>query len=290
MSITVNDIARVVQGEIPCQKRELFRAINRCLRDINTRLESGILDTHLVFTTNGVMSTAKSLTFAAAGKTITKAANGSAFGSLGFTVGDKLWAVGATETLNIGELTITNVADNVLTVSESLKNETATCTLISYYIENGYSFNNTTRILTLKDQVKSILEVYENYTELENNTYEYVTDSNNSDELAYHYYSRNSIYLPTWLMNAKDDACQIKIMRDLAEITSDDGATVIDIPPQLKNTLINGCLFYLYGIEQYKNPDKMKYNGDLYFGSFEAINKTEHNRSPQTERKRKYIY
>lgn len=293
MSIVFNDVQKNVMGEISCNKRELLRAINRVIRDINSKLKGGLLSTELAVTAHGVMSTATALTVAATGKTITKV-SGTSFVTLGFEAGDKLWCIGATESTNIVELTIATggVAEHVLKVTNTVTNESiASGTLYSYEIETGYDFDPNTQLLTLSDNCKQILEIFENNDELENHTLEYVTDDNNDAEPCYHHYSFNEILLPTWILEATDDEIKVKIMKDISVITSDDGSTEIDIPQQYLQLLITGCLSYLYALPNYKGDgEQMKINMAQYVELLANIQAIEDNRITLTTRTRKYKY
>jgi hypothetical protein len=290
MSITLNDIAQPIQGEIPCSKRDIFRAVNRVLRDINSKLNGGILHSEVGLTTHGVMDSL-ALTFNSGAKTITRGSG--SFITDGFVAGDTLWVIGMADAANIVELTIAagGVATLVLTVTNTIVTEGPTaCTAFSYVKTTGYGYDPNTCLLTLPDKCKQLLEVFENDDELENQTFEYVTDTSNDSEKVFHTYSHSQLLLPTWLMDASNDELTVKMLRDLAAITSDDSTTTIDVPQQMKQALINGCLFYLYAINQYKNPDQMKTNSELYFKQLEEINLATNSRFPSTQRTRKYNY
>jgi len=88
MSMTLSEVKQFVKAEIPAQKRQIYRTINRAIRRINSAF-IGYQQTEKPLVID-VIETGLTLTFAAAGKTINDDAIGN-FETMGFVAGQKIW-------------------------------------------------------------------------------------------------------------------------------------------------------------------------------------------------------
>lgn len=285
------EINELIQADIPAltQKREVYRAINRVIRDINSKFP-GKLHTETGLTCHHASETL-TLTFDAIGQTISDDALGD-FSSKGYAVGDKIYISGSA--LNDGTYTIKSFSaaslididnDNSVVAESSVS-----CSIVPYLVTTDYTWDNVNKELTLPEYVKEVIEVFENGVELENRGYEYTKDSDNSSENIFTFVNRKKIALPTKLMDAASDIFEVKMLKDLDLISSDASSTDVDIPQQLDQTLISGVMMYLLAKPKYKDPDLFAINKDAYDKGLKDAETLEIQRFPSTKQSRTYIY
>lgn len=126
--------------------------------------------------------------------------------------------------------------------------------LKAYDIATDYTWDETTAILTLKDTVKDLRNIFLEEDELEAKGYGYVTDSENTDEDVYYPYSHNELLFPTALIG-EGEKIYIEQLRLLAEITSTASSTTLDVPAMMKNTFLAGVHRDLATMPQYADEN-----------------------------------
>lgn len=287
------EINELIQADLPSitQKREVYRAINRVIRDINSKFP-GKLHTETAFTKEAVIASHTYVFQTGPEKVIMS--GGDDFVTLGCEVGDIIFFSG-TDVLNTTAITIvafdnTVVPNDTINVAETLTADSVDAVADVFEVTTNYTWDNVNYELTLPDYLKELIEVFENGVELENRGYEYVKDSDNSDQDIFTFVGRKKIGLATEIMDAADDICKIKMLKDLDEIASDAGSTDVDIPQQLDQTLISGVMMYLLARPQYKDSDMFAINKDAYEKGLKDTETLEIQRYPSTRTGPKYKY
>lgn len=154
--------------------------------------------------------------------------------------------------------------------------------------QTGYTWDETTRILTLPDGCKKLLKVFINDIELEPNGLEFAQDSDNSDEEIYAIVALNQIYIPSGLLDTEDDELEIVMLKDIPTVTSSANDTEVDIPAQLQSLLYNGIRTYLYSMEKYYNKVQLELSIAAYEKGKDQVNNLETKRMPNTNYQRDY--
>jgi len=292
MSMTLSEVKQLVKAEIPAQKRQIYRAINRSIRRINSAF-IGYQQTEKPVVID-VISTLLKLTFEETGKLINTVEQEN-FETLGFSVGQKIWFA-ATDALNVTELTIASIQDDdadkdQITVTEDVVDDASiTGTLTGFTVDSDYTWGYVDKELTLPTYARELAEVLENDVKLVPKDLEYISDDDFDDEQVYCPLSDNVLKFPSWLMETEDDYCTVEILRNIDVITDDDDATVIGIRTRMENMFIAAVFFDLYSSPEFKDVDLATINFNDFNKSIEDYNQEEIRRLPTKLRDLKYKY
>lgn len=290
--MTLLEINQLVKSEIPAQLRQIYRAVNRAIRRINSAF-IGYQSTEEPVSID-VIETGLTLSFTTGVKSIVDDGGGN-FVTMGFAAGQKIWFAG-TGALNVTEMTIVSISDDAFTndkivVSEDIDTDLHIAgTLSGFTVDSDYTWDYVNKELTLPTYVREINEVYVNEEKLLPRDLEYISNTDYNDELVYSPISDNVIKLPSWLMDTEDDNMSIEIMRNLAVITSDSDSTDVGIRTRMENMFIAAVFFDLYSSPEFKDTDLATINFNDFNQSVANYNQEEIRRLPTKLRELRYKY
>ena len=259
---------------------ELFQDVNRVIRAINGKIP-GIEDTEtaVLQVTDDESLT---LTFVAVGKTINDDGLGDFTADYGFVAGQKIWFVG-TGALNVTEMTIASIGNDAATndqivVTETIVNDAAILgTLVGFTVLTGYTWDEVNQELGLKSAVNQLIDIYVDDVQMTKKDHDSVFDSDNADEGYYTKLGRSTVKLTSGIFGSEDGTVKVKILEDIAELTTATFITDIDIPQQYELLLENGVLYYLLSRPKHRQgDDKLReISQSAYFQSLGALSKLE---------------
>ena len=249
MSVTLESFWNRITRDVPTLKEinELQQDVNRVIRDINGAVP-GVLDTETPVT-QITDSEVLTLTFAAAGKTINDDGLGD-FELMGFEAGQKLWFRG-TGAVNVSEMTIVSIGNDAATndqivVSEAITNDAAILgTLEGFTVLTDYTYDHVNKTLELKAAVKQLIDVMVDDVSMIRKEHDVVYDSDNESAGYYCLLGRSVIKLTPGIFGSEGGKIKVKILEEIAELSTTTFATVIDIPKQYEIMLEQGVLYYL---------------------------------------------
>ena len=250
MSVTLESFWNRITRDVPTlhEINELQQDINRVIRDINQKVP-GVLDTEtpvLQVTDSETLT----LTFAAAGKTINDDGLGDFTVDYGFEAGQKIWFRG-TGAVNVTEMTIVSIGNDAATndqivVSEVITNDAAIEGILEgFTVLTDYSYDHVNKTLELKAAVKQLIDVIVDDVSMIRKEHDVVYDVDNESSGYYCMLGRSMIKLTSGIFGSEGGTIKVKILEEIAEITTATFATVIDIPQQYEIMLEQGVLYYL---------------------------------------------
>ena len=293
MSMTLSEVKRLVKAEIPAQKRQIYRAINRSIRRINSAF-IGYQQTEKPVVIEALETL--TLTFNETGNLIDGGASVN-FVTLGFAAGQKIWwAATAGDEENSTEMTIASIGDDAgtndrIVVTEVISDDASAAGILTgFTVDSDYTWDYVDKELTLPTYARELAEVLENDVKLVPRDLEYISDDDFDDEQVYCPLSDNVLKFPSWLMEAEDDYCTVEILRNIDVITTDTDATVIGIRTRMENMFIAAVFFDLYSSPEFKDVDLATINFNDFNKSIEDYNQEEIRRLPTKLRDLKYKY
>lgn len=227
---------------------ELFQDVNKVIREINTKIP-GIetTETPVIQETDDESLT---LTFASGGKTINDDGLGDFEADYGFYAGMKIWFVGE-GAINVTEMTIASIGNDAATndqivVSEAITSDAAIeGTLVGFTVLTGYSWDEAKQELELKAAVNQLIDVFVNDVALTKKDHDTVFASANESEPFYTKIGRSVVKLTGAVFGSEDGTIKVKILADIAELTTTTLTTVIDIPQQYEVLMEQGILYFM---------------------------------------------
>jgi len=293
MSMTLSEVKQLVKAEIPAQKRQIYRAINRSIRRINSAF-IGYQQTEKPVVIEALETL--TLTFNETGNLIDGGASVN-FVTLGFATGQKIWwAATAGDEENSTEMTIASIGDDAgtndrIVVTEVISDDASAAGILTgFTVDSDYTWDYVDKELTLPTYARELAEVLENDVKLVPRDLEYISDDDFDDEQVYCPLSDNVLKFPSWLMEAEDDYCTVEILRNIDVITTDTDATVIGIRTRMENMFIAAVFFDLYSSPEFKDVDLATINFNDFNKSIEDYNQEEIRRLPTKLRDLKYKY
>lgn len=293
MSMTLSEVKQLVKAEIPAQKRQIYRAINRSIRRINSAF-IGYQQTEKPVVIEALETL--TLTFNETGNLIDGGASVN-FVTLGFAAGQKIWwAATAGDEENSTEMTIASIGDDAgtndrIVVTEVISDDASAAGILTgFTVDSDYTWDYVDKELTLPTYARELAEVLENDVKLVPKDLEYISDDDFDDEQVYCPLSDNVLKFPSWLMEAEDDYCTVEILRNIDVITTDTDATVIGIRTRMENMFIAAVFFDLYSSPEFKDVDLATINFNDFNKSIEDYNQEEIRRLPTKLRDLKYKY
>ncbi len=227
---------------------ELFQDVNRVIREINAKIPG--IETTETPVTQETDSEVLTLTFAAAGKTINDDGLGDFEADYGFEAGQKIWFYG-TDVLNVTEMTIVSIqndsaTNDQITVSEVIVNDAAIeGTLEGFTVLSGYSWDNVNKELGLKAAVNQLIDVFVDDISMTKKDHDTAFDTDNESESFYTKLGRSVVKLTSGIFGSEDGTIKVKVLADIAELTTATLTTVIDIPQQYEVLMEQGVLYFM---------------------------------------------
>jgi len=275
---------------------ELFQDVNRVIREINGKIP-GIEDTEtaVLQVTDDESLT---LTFAAAGKTINDDGLGDFTVDYGFVAGQKIWFSG-TDALNVTEMTIDSIGNDAATndqivVTETIVNDAAILgTLVGFTVLTGYTWDEVNQELTLKESINQLIDVYVDDVQMTKKDHDSVFDSDNASEAYYTKLGRSTVKLTSGIFGSEDGTVKVKVLEDIAELTTATYTTVIDVPQQYEQLIENGVLYFLLSRPKHRQgDDKLRDSAQsAYFQALGDLSKLETERDVDSVKyNREYDY
>ena len=284
MSMTLEGLQNRIIRDVPTfsELNELFQDTNKVIRDINAKIP-GIetTETPVIQKTDSEVLT---LTFAAAGKTINDDGLGDFEVDYGFAVGQKIWFYG-TDALNVTEMTIASIGNDAATndqivVTEVIVNDAAIeGTLEGFMVLTGYSWDNVKKEVILKAAVNQLIDVFVNDVALTKKDHDTVFASVNDGEAFYTKIGRSVVKLTSSIFGSEDGTIKVKILADIAEITTTTLATVVDIPQQYEVLMEQGIVYFMLSRPKHAgNLELREKMQKFYFQALRDLNVLEINR------------
>lgn len=312
-TLTTGNILNEVQSEIPQlnDTKQVYRAINRVLRDINTEYP-GVLTTEAAITTIAEAETGLTYTAADADPDTVTAAGFSAFpAGEGATdwAGYYLIISSSTPIDNDGiyEIATTNETSTLFTLASgeeisAATDETATLQVVS--VNSDYSWDSENLLLTLTPYCREIREViyndgtdaYELSSEDIKTVQNYDADASllYSSKYMFARYDRNKLLFPTTLIGySSNSTVKVTFLKDIKPLSKEDSlsdSTEITIPLSMEQILINGVLYYLYSMPKYSNENLWKINERAYLSGLAKAKESEIQNLPQEPKAKDYSY
>lgn len=154
--------------------------------------------------------------------------------------------------------------------------------------ETGYSYDEATQILTLPTRMKELRRVYLNDVALDQKTKTYAYDSDHKKEGIYAVVSRDELYLPD--AETDGDVVEIAMLKSVAKVTGTDPATIIDVPPEWEEILLNGVLYYLTSMPNYRDEVVYEDSKEKFYTNLRSVENRELDRTPMSEVEPDYKY
>ena len=236
---------------------------------------------------------AVSLTYDNATNTIVDAGSANDFEAMGVSEGDILLIAGGTQAGNNAAISVASVSKYTITVNSdtTLSDDTADLGRLTIYeMAQTYSYNTESRELSFAPYVKEIQWAFENDIEIIPRDHEYLNDTDNTDELMYGIYSRNTMSLPSWIMDAADDVLRLEVLKDISIAGKARPEALVDVPQQLYGLIMQGIFAYLYALPKYFNEAQAARAQGLYENQLESVSKLESSREPNREYTTRYVY
>ncbi len=249
MSMTLEGLQNRIIRDVPTfsELNELFQDVNRVIREINAKIPG--IETTETAVLQVTDSEELTLTFASGPKTINDDGLGN-FETLGFAAGQKIWFYG-TGVVNVTEMTIASIQNDAatkdqITVSEAITADVAIeGTLEGFTITSGYSWDNVEKQLELKGGINQFIDVLVNDEELKRKDHETVFATSNDSEPFYAKIGRSVVKLTGAIFGSEDGTIKVKILADIAELTTTTLATVINIPQQYEVLMEQGVTYLM---------------------------------------------
>ncbi len=247
--MTLEGLQNRIIRDVPSltELNELFQDVNRVIREINAKIP-GIetTETAVLQVTDSEVLT---LTFDQAGKTINDDGLGDFIDDYKFAVDQKIWFYGD-GALNVTEMTIVSIQNDSATndqiiVSEAIVDDAAIeGTLEGFTVTTGYSWDNVEKQLELKAGVNQFIDILVNDEELTRKDHETVFATANDSEPFYAKIGRSVVRLAGAIFGSEDGTIKVKVLVDIAELTTTTLATVINIPQQYEVLMEQGILYF----------------------------------------------
>lgn len=159
----------------------------------------------------------------------------------------------------------------------------------AYDVATGYTFDDATKILTLSDTLKELRWVYIDEDELTSQSYDYVSDSENTDKKVYYTWSFTEILLPSALLST-GEKLRIQYLRMLQEVSSTALSTVLDIPVLMKQAFLAGVHADIATMPQYRDENIFELYNSRWQTSLIALDGQVLDRMPFPDRNLDYLY
>ena len=285
--MTLDDLRNRIIRDIPTlsELNELFQDTNKVIRDINAKIPG--IETTETAVLQVTDSEELTLTFASGGKTINDDGLGN-FATMGFVAGQKLWFYG-TGAVNVTEMTIASIQNDAatndqITVSEAITSDAAIeGTLEGFTVTSGYSWDNVEKQLELKAGINQFIDVLVNDEELTRKDHETVFATSNDSEPFYAKIGRSVVKLTGAIFGSEDGTIKVKILADIAELTTTTPATVIDIPQQYEALMEQGVLYFMLSRPKHAgNMDLRDKMQKFYNQALTDLNVLEYNRDVES--------
>jgi len=315
-TLTTGNILNEVQSEIPQlnDTKQVYRAINRVLRDINTEYP-GVLTTEAAITTIAEAETG--LEYTAVDNDPDPDANDLRIVAAGFSAfpageGATDWAgyylVITNSDSNDGYYKIVTTTESTtlftLDADEEITEVTETATLQVVSVNSDYSWDSENLLLTLTPYCREIREViyndgtdtYELSSEDIKTVQNYDADASllYSSKYMFARYDRNKLLFPTTLIGySSNSTVKVKFLKDIKPLSKEDlvtDSTEISIPLSMEQILINGVLYYLYSMPKYSNENLWKINERAYLSGLAKAKESEIANLPQEPKAKNYSY
>ena len=272
--MTLEGLQNRIIRDVPTltELNELFQDVNKVIREINAKIPG--IETTETPVTQETDDEALTLTFDAAGKTINDDGLGN-FETMGFAADQKIWFYG-TGAVNVTEMTIASIQNDAatndqITVSEVITNDTAIeGTLVGFTVLMGYSWNEANQELELKAAVNQLIDVFVDDVALTKKDHDTVFASANESEAFYTKIGRSVVKLTSGIFGSEDGTIKVKILADIAELTTTTLATVIDIPQQYEVLMEQGVLYFM--LSRPKHAGNMELRDKMQKFYFQALN------------------
>ena len=285
--MTLDDLRNRIIRDVPTlsELNELFQDTNKVIRDINAKIPG------IETTERAVLQVTDSeeltLTFASGPKTINDLGLGN-FTTKKFAAGQKIWFYG-NGAVNVTEMTIVSIQNDAatndqITVSEAIAGDAAIeGTLEGFTVTSGYSWDNVEKQLELKAGVNQFIDVLVNDEELTRKDHETVFATSNDSEPFYAKIGRSAVKLAGAIFGSEDGTCKVKILADIAELTTTTPATVIDIPQQYEALMEQGVLYFMLSRPKHAgNMDLRDKMQKFYNQALTDLNVLEYNRDVES--------
>ena len=309
-TLTTGNILNEVQSEIPQlnDTKQVYRAINRVLRDINTEYP-GVLTTEAAITVIAEAETGLTYSAADTNPDTIVAASFSAFPTgEGATDWAGYYLVITNSDSNDGYYKIVTTTESTtlftLDADEEITEVTETATLQVVSVNSDYSWDSENLLLTLTPYCREIREViyndgtdtYELSSEDIKTVQNYDADASllYSSKYMFARYDRNKLLFPTTLIGySSNSTVKVKFLKDIKPLSKEDSvtdSTEISIPLSMEQILINGVLYYLYSMPKYSNENLWKINERAYLSGLAATKESEIKNLPQEPKEKNYSY
>jgi hypothetical protein len=307
-TLTTGNILNEVQSEIPQlnDTKQVYRAINRVLRDINTEYP-GVLTTEAAITTIAEAETGLTYTAADADPDTITAADFSAFptGEAATDWADYYLVITNSDSNDgIYKIATTSTTMFTLAANQGLTAATETATLQVVSVNSDYSWDSENLLLTLTPYCREIREViyndgtdaYELSSEDIKTVQNYDADASllYSSKYMFARYDRNKLLFPTTLIGySSNSTVKVTFLKDIKPLSKEDSlsdSTEISIPLSMEQILINGVLYYLYSMPKYSNENLWKINERAYLSGLAAGKESEIQNLPQEPKAKDYSY
>ncbi|NHZ84287.1 MAG: hypothetical protein GWP19_00210 [Planctomycetia bacterium] len=281
--MTLEGLQNRIIRDVPTfsELNELYQDVNKVIREINAKIPG--IETTETPVTQETDSESLTLTFASATKTINDKGLGN-FTTMGFLAGQKIWFYGD-GAVNVTEMTIVSIQNGAatndqITVSEAITNDVAiTGTLEGFTVLTGYSWDNVNKELELKAAVNQLIDVFVDDVALTKKDHDTVFASVNDSEAFYTKIGRSVVKLTDAIFGSEDGTIKVKILADIAELTTTTLATVIDIPQQYEVLMEQGVLYFMLSRPKHAgNMDLRDKMQKFYFQALNDLNVLEINR------------
>ena len=285
--MTLDDLRNRIIRDVPTlsELNELFQDTNKVIRDINAKIPG------IETTERAVLQVTDSeeltLTFASGPKTINDLGLGN-FTTKKFAAGQKIWFYG-NGAVNVTEMTIVSIQNDAatndqITVSEAIAGDAAIeGTLEGFTVTSGYSWDNVEKQLELKAGVNQFIDVLVNDEELTRKDHETVFATSNDSEPFYAKIGRSVVKLTGAIFGSEDGTIKVKILADIAELTTTTPATVIDIPQQYEALMEQGVLYFMLSRPKHAgNMDLRDKMQKFYNQALTDLNVLEYNRDVES--------
>ena len=250
MSMTFEDFRDRIIRDVPTltELNELFQDVNRVIREINAKIPG--IETTETPVTQITDSEVLTLTFDSAGKTINDDGLGDFEVDYKFAVGQKIWFYG-TGVVNVTEMTIASIQNDAatkdqITVSEAISDDASILgTLEGFTVLTGYSWDNVNKEVELKAGVNQLIDVLVDDVSMIKKDHDTVFDTENESEGYYTKIGRSVFKLTSGIFGSENGTIKVKILADIAELTTVTLSTVIDIPKQYEVLMEQGVLYFM---------------------------------------------
>lgn len=223
--------------------------------------------------------------------TITDAGAVNDFEDLGVILDDLAIITGST--LNDSCLRIASASGYVITlnVNEAASADTTDPGNIQIVRPSlGYLFDAENNEIILPENVKRIVKVFKNNTELTAKSFEYVAASANASKTAFAMAGRDRIKLTTQMGNSADDELRLVVEKSIPDFLGNASGNDITVPKSMRNTILSGTIMHIAAKNQFKNEDLFNMNKTSFERGLGALEDQELARRPHISQELNYPY